>query len=68
MEIYEMLKTLKRISIMENNEKQRPPQTTQDFQAPQDENPMAAPRQSPKSKKSEKTANHEDKKVRGRHV
>lgn len=52
---------------MENNEKQQPPQTTQDFQAPQDENPMAAPRHSSKNKKSEKTANHEDKKVRGRH-
>ena len=53
---------------MENNEKQQQPQTTQDFQAPQDENPTAAPRHSSKNKKSEKTANHEDKKVRGRHV
>jgi outer membrane biosynthesis protein TonB len=52
----------------DNNEKQQAPQTTQDIQAPQDENPMTAPRQSPKNKKSEKTANHEDKHVRGRHV
>ncbi|HEY3402944.1 MAG TPA: hypothetical protein VGK59_06135 [Ohtaekwangia sp.] len=41
----------------DKKEKQRKPPTTQDHQAPQDENPTATPKALPKSKNSGKTFN-----------
>ncbi|HEY9007673.1 hypothetical protein [Ohtaekwangia sp.] len=54
--------------VEEENKKLQQPETLQDYQAPQDENPMAIPKPSRKNSNSEKTLNDRVKKEREQHL